>query len=419
MGSGGLFMPSSLKALSLCLGLFGAGAAVAADPAWVQMTATGAQARAVTEAPACPQIMIDGHAQPMIERAAPTDAFPGRVCQADLPQGAQRVSIDGAALPSVRPQVNRLVILGDSGCRLLGAFVQNCNDPSAWPFARVATLAAAKKPDLVVHVGDYYYRETPCPATAAGCTGSPYGDRWPSWQAEVYTPAAPLLAAAPWVFARGNHEDCSRGGAGWFRLLDAAPTPKSCPAQSDTFALDIGGVNLLIVDSADTEDNTAPAPLTATFAARLDSVPKTAGGEPVWIVTHRPFWFAFPVAGALTDGKTNQTERAAVKGLDLSGVALVLSGHVHNLTSLDFGPARPPQLIVGTGGDVLDGKPPAISGNANVDGLAAQVFTFGRFGYFVFDRQGDDWVGAFYDLADTVVARCHLHARELSCAEAS
>ena len=29
-------------------------------------------------------------------------------------------------------------------------------------------------------------------------------------------PAAELLATAPWVVARGNHELCSRAGLGWF-----------------------------------------------------------------------------------------------------------------------------------------------------------------------------------------------------------
>ncbi len=52
--------------------------------------------------------------------------------------------------------------------------------------------------------------ETPCPEGA--CAGSPFGDRWLTWKAEVFDPARSLLEAAPWVFARGNHEDCKRGG---------------------------------------------------------------------------------------------------------------------------------------------------------------------------------------------------------------
>jgi hypothetical protein len=313
------------------------------------------------------------------------------------------------------------VILGDSGCRLKGPVVQHCNDPTGWPFARVAALAAARKPDLVVHVGDYYYRETPCPAGVGACAGSPYGDKWPTWKAEVFDPAAPLLAAAPWVFARGNHEDCQRGGPGWFRLLDAARRPKTCPAESDTFAVDVSGARLFVVDSADTDDVRAPPALTAAFAASLDPVKPGARKPPAWIVTHRPIWNAMRSGSTLRDGIVNATERAAVKGRDLTGVQLILSGHVHNFTSLDFGPARPPQLVVGTGGDLMDPSdtPPPAVGEVEVDGLSAQAFTMGRFGYFVFNRRGADWVGEFHDLTDAVVATCRLHGRALSCAAAA
>ena len=78
------------------------------------------------------------------------------------------------------------------------------------PFAALATAAAALKPDLVIHLGDYLYRETPCPASFAGCAGSPYGDNWAAWNADFFVPGAPLLAAAPWIVIRGNHEDCAR-----------------------------------------------------------------------------------------------------------------------------------------------------------------------------------------------------------------
>jgi len=402
----------------LGLALAAVGAARAAPVAWVEMTAAGPEARAVTDAAACPSLWVDGRARPMKVRAGPDDAFANRVCAAPLPPGARRVVVEGERLPLPKARPDRLVIIGDSGCRLKGPIVQNCNDPSGWPFARVAALAAARHPDLVVHVGDYYYRETPCPTGQSACAGSPYGDRWTTWKAEVFDPAAPLLAAAPWVFARGNHEDCNRGGAGWFRLLDAAPNPKVCPAQSDTFAVDLGGVRLFLVDSNDTDDAKAPPDLVAAFAARLDAIGAIPSGEAGWIVTHRPIWFAVRHGDALSDGIANATERAAARGRDLRGVQLVLSGHLHDFTSMDFGPARPPQLVVGTGGDLLDinDLPPPVTGTADVDALPAQVFSMGRWGYFEFDRAGKDWVGGFHDLTDALVARCRLRDRSLACA---
>ena len=408
-------MIQTLRGLSMALAAAVAAPCAAEPVAWTQMVSGGAEVRLVTAAPACPPISVDGARRPMVQRAGPVDAFPNRVCAAALRSGDRKIVVAGLALraPLARPE--RLVILGDSGCRLKGQSFQNCRDPSGWPFPRIAALAAARKPDLVIHVGDYYYRETPCPAGNAGCAGSPYGDRWATWKAELFDPAAPLLAAAPWVFARGNHEDCNRGAGGWFRELDAAPSVKTCPADADTFAVDLGGLALYVVDSNDTDDLLAPVDRVAHFAARLGSVKPGPGGA--WILTHRPFWNSSRLGNLVADGMVNATERAAVKDRDLTGVALILSGHVHNFTSVDFNRARPPQLVVGTGGDTLDldDAPPPAAGSARVDGLPAEIYTMGRFGYFVFDRRGEDWVGHFYDIRDRTAAVCVLHRRALAC----
>ena len=396
--------------------LLGCPASAAAAAPWVEMTPVGAEVRLVTTAPECPAATIDGRSVVLIQRAGPTLAFANRICSARLPPRARGASVAGQiiALPKTRPR--RIVVIGDTGCRLKGLASQHCNDPTGWPFARVASLAAAARPDLVIHVGDYYYRETACPPLNSACAGSPYGDRWPTWKAEVFDPAAPLLAAAPWVFVRGNHEDCKRGGAGWFRLFDAAPTVKACPAISDTFAVDLGGTRLYVVDSSDTYDLGAPDALVDAFAARLKGIGHD-GGAPAWIVTHRPMWNVLRLGGLLGDGVINATQRAAVRKSDMTAVDLVLSGHVHNFASLSFGSARPAQLIVGTGGDTLDidAAPPPASGKVEVDGLDASAFSMGRWGYFVLDRDGAGWRGAFHDLQDRVVATCRLQRRELAC----
>jgi predicted phosphodiesterase len=405
-------------ALSILLGA----PAGAAPTAWVQYNTDGrAEVRLVTDE-ACPGLKVDGRRLRTRERAGPTEAFANRICSARLPRGARRASLGGEKLPLPRARPDRLVIIGDTGCRVKGPVVQDCRDPVAgWPFARIAALAAARKPDLVIHVGDYYYRETPCPAgKEAACGGGPYGDKWETWKAEWFDPAAPLLAAAPIVLARGNHEDCRRGGLGWFRLLDASPKPRACPQASDTFAVELGGTRLLVLDSADPDDNKADPDQAAAFGARLDEMRRLQGAEPGWLVTHRPVWFAFRAGGKLVDGMTNATERAAVKDRDLAGVQMVLAGHVHNFTSMDFGPARPAQLIVGTGGDLLNGEPASsLSGTLPVDGLDAATYTMDPFGYLVLDRAGKDWVGAFHDLTDAVVATCRLHDRTLHCEDAA
>ena len=416
-----------LGCLALAFAALLAPPASAAPTAWVQYNTSGrAEARVVTEG-ACPSLRVDGKRLRTRERAAADEAFANRICSAVLPMGARHAALAGVKLPLPKARPDRLVILGDTGCRVKGPVVQNCKDPVAgWPFAKIAALAAAQKPDLVIHVGDYYYRESPCPAgKEAACGGGPYGDKWETWKAEWFDPGAPLLAAAPIVLARGNHEDCKRGGLGWFRLLDASTKPKACPEASDTFAVELGGTRLVVLDSADAVDEKADPDQVAAFGARLD-VMKTLRGkgsgqgrEPGWLVTHRPVWFAFRAGSKLVDGVTNASERAAVKTRDLTGVQMVVAGHVHNFTSMDFGPTRPAQLIVGTGGDLLNGEPAtSMSGSLAVDGLEAATYTMDPFGYLVLDRAGKDWVGAFHDLTDKVVATCRLHERALHCEDA-
>jgi hypothetical protein len=392
--------------------------------AWVQLTGEGAQVRAAVVDGGCPQALVDGQARPLALRREADERFP-LVCELALPAGIKALSLNGQDLPVPSPAPQRIVMLGDSGCRIQGTNVQACNDSKAWPFAQVARLAAAQKPDLVIHVGDYYYRENPCPVLDPACAGSPYGDNWATWQAEFFQPAAPLLAAAPWVFVRGNHEACNRGGAGWFALLDASAKALACADWTTPFAVDIGGLNLYVLDSANTSDRSAPPHDVEAFADQIQALRPAIDQGRGWIVTHRPIWGLAPVARvpALNPVEIgiNLTEQAAVRGQALAGVQMVVSGHIHDFAAMSFSPQRPAQLVVGTGGDV--GEPADIPrirhGPRGIDGLAADFFTFDRFGYLLMERQGQDWTGAFHDAEDRVVATCRLHERALTCEPAA
>jgi hypothetical protein len=407
--------------------LLGMASSAAAQPelrAWVEMTAAGAQARVATSDGRCPSLTIDGRRAAMDLRA-PADAdFPLTVCQAALPNGPHDVALEGRPLPAPRGPPQRILIFGDTGCRLKGHETQDCNDPKAWPFREVVRHAAQRKPDLVIHVGDYYYRETPCPDGVKGCAGSPFGDKWITWKAEFFDPAQPLLASAPWVFVRGNHESCSRGGRGWFRQLDAADRPLACPTLSAPFAVDIGGLSLYVLDSAEAEDATATAGDVADIKAQLDALKLGTARRPGWILTHRPIWALTPVAGfwplGPVEAPLNATEQAAVRGLDLSNIGMVVAGHVHHFAAYDFGGGRPSQVVAGSGGDIgADSDTARIrQGPVVLDGRNAQRLTFERYGYFLLDRAGADWVGGFWDLNDHVVAACRLHEQRLSCAPA-
>ena len=187
-------------------------------------------ARVITRANECPLLRIDDLAQPMTVRAAPAtlpsrptagkpenakaSAFPVLVCDGLIGARAVRISVAGRSLPLPRSAPNMIVVIGDTGCRITigDETSQACNDPVEWPFSEIAAAAAGTHPDLVIHVGDFHYRENACPEGNAGCAGTPWGYGWDTWKADFFAPAQPLLAAAPWIVVRGNHESCNRAG---------------------------------------------------------------------------------------------------------------------------------------------------------------------------------------------------------------
>ena len=422
-----------LAALAILLTLQGSSAGPSMDQtdqaqsaplAWVELTGEGQQVRVVAESGHCPMLDIDGHPTAMSLRAPAGGDFPVAVCQLTAPAGAHEAVLNGRRLPLMTAPPRRILIFGDTGCRLRGDQIQDCNNTDAWPFPAVARRAAAFRPDLVIHVGDYYYRETPCPAGRAGCVGSPHGDTWASWRADFFDPSAPLLAAAPFLFARGNHEACFRGGGGWTRFLDAGAADQACIPTSAPFKVDIGGLNLYMLDSAEAEDREAPPRALARVTQQLDALGADLAHQPGWIITHRPVWAVTPVARLGPIGPAeiglNKTLQAAVRGRDLSAVSMIVSGHVHQFASYDFGPSRPAQLVAGTGGDAAEESDltRVRADSRTLDGLAAKRLTFQRFGFLMLERQGADWRGLFRDLQDHVVATCSLKGRDLTCQSA-
>jgi hypothetical protein len=400
--------------MALCLA---ASSAVAAElPAsWVELGADGALSVRAVIAPgnACPPVMADGAAAMAVPRGAPDGAFPVEICEARVPATAARLAVNGIALPTLAGEVRRIAIFGDTGCRLAGRAAQDCRDPAAWPFPAIAKAAAARRPDLVIHVGDYLYREGACPAGRAGCAGSPFGDNWPTWKADLFDPAAPLFATAPWVMVRGNHEVCRRAGPGWFHLIDPHPARPDCVDRTEPYHLSIGGLELMLFDGADADDFLSPPDKVAAYAGQLARLLANAPPH-AWLLTHRPVWAM--AQGDLSGLTTNQTEQAAIRGHVPAGLDLILSGHLHDFISYEFGPDRPAQLIVGTGGDTLLslGRAPIVG--AEIDGMSVRRgFASERFGYFIMERDGAGWNGTLYAPDDAVIGRCRLEGRAIGC----
>ena len=115
---------------------------------------------------------------------------------------------------------------------------------------------------------------------------------------------------------------------------------------------------------------------------------------------HHPVWAMAqtPLSSLLPGLSTNQTMQAAIRGLVPPALDLVLSGHVHDFLGYDFGPERPAQLIVGTGGDSCKPLGPTRIAGAELDGMTVRDgIALQRFGYLVLDRDpAGGWNGVLY-----------------------
>ncbi len=428
--------------------------------AWVEIGANDqAIARLLTPYSVCPSITVDGVTSAMTVRApaatlpirtTSTDAtiaaattsgnskpsvFTTTTCELLLPAGAMTATVAGITLPLPKPVVNRVVILGDTGCRIsIGNVYQACSDPTQWPFPVIAAAAAAMQPDLVLHVGDYAYRDNPCPPGNSACAGQPWGYGSDAWAADFFTPGAPLLAAAPWVMVRGNHEVCNRAGQGWYRYLDPNPfdrtgvktcdnpTYDSTGNYNDPWAVSFGDTQFIVFDSSNTSKSAyAPAafmPYT-TELSEAASLASNANLLSMFAVHHPVLGYSAGSPPTIGNAGLQSVMNAAYPGNYYPpNIAVALHGHVHDFQALSFGSNHPATFVAGNGGDNLDTALPAVF-NPNADlpapNTVVNSFAFSQeFGFMVMDRVGavgaKSWKFSSYRTNGTLIAVCTMGA---------
>ncbi len=384
---------------------------------WTQYGPDGLEARAVTDGSACPPAAIDGAAATMTVRAAPSEGFPVIACTLALPADAKAVTIADVPvrLPQSEPQ--RILLIGDTGCRLKGSYVQACNDPVAWPFRLIVEVAAQQRPDLVIHVGDYHYRETPCPAGNIGCAGSPFGDTWAVWKADFFSPAETLLRVAPWVFVRGNHEECGRGGRGWSRMLapDAFAADSGCNAPAQPVVVRLPGLTLAVIDAASALEQQLDEAQAETFRQQYRSLSGTTSGA-TWILQHRPIWSPGGVFAGVLVGD-NKTLAAAAQGVIPENVTLMLSGHQHLFQVLNYRTGEPAQIVAGHGGDTLDPDVPLDPAGWKFGPVVVDsgVHMPGIFGFAMLEKEDHGWRLTGYDRFGVAFKSCLIWGRSAAC----
>lgn len=382
------------------------------------------------------------------------------VCEARMPVGARTASVAGITVPAAMPtRVRSMAIMGDTGCRIRGSQVQDCSDPYAWPLPRIAQAIHAERPDVILYTGDVFYREDACPPgsepqcanSPAPIPGKPFRDSAYGWLADAILPMAPMLRTAPIVMMRGNHEECYRGGNGWYLFFEPTwGTGSACAPASDgtvptvitpTYAIDLPisatrELRLSVVDSANGADDTVTPSLQPLQRVTYEDAAALAeGADEAWLLTHRP------ILGIVTTDFTppppspwvpwTSVDQAAASVGTLAPFDLILSSHIHLAQAVQV-PGQPGQLVLGNGGTLLDpptgyaippgGQLQNAFGQPMVPGVepyppASSLWTDVRFGYAmaVPGRATGAWTITMHDPDGEQFARCSLANGAITC----
>lgn len=416
----------------------------------------------------CPNITIDGFISQMTMRVVaglmplrstdyqPSVAanFPVSVCETVLPLTAKVASIAGQSIPLPKKSPDRVLLFGDTGCRMDTTTLQNCDDPSSWPFSNLAKIGAQLAPDLVIHMGDYQYREVPC-SSSGGCptdVNSPWGYGWDTWQADFFTPAAPLLEKAPFVLVRGDHEICTRGGQGWFRFLDpnSYTQLRSCNNASNdtianyssTYAVDLGrGSRLVVYDSSDVSTGSTVSDPNNNYYQQFMQAFSLAS-NPIYtntiFINHHPILAynipkskSVPPGNVTLQGVMNSVmgylyPSAAVNSYYPSSISMAFHAHVHSMQAINFsntGTTYPATIVSGGGGNELADafpttSPPFYTKDTVAPGLnPSNMIWNNNFGFALLERIGESafWKYTLYDKTGNVFAVCTQSGRQLNC----
>lgn len=421
----------------------------------------------------CPAVKAAGRIGavqlPMTPRLPGPNATPAfntvTACSAALPVGISAATIGGTTIPAMIPATIETVgILADSGCRVDDKRIQDCNDANAWPLAQMAKRMAQARPDVILDPGDYYYREMACPADAAAeCSpgpaptpGMPFDENDQGWLYETFRPMAPMLASAPIAFLRGNHEDCSRAGNGYFLYLDPrdgvettcepvatdSGLKAAAPQTTPTWAFDLNiktgrTLRVAMVDSAYGTD-IAVTPWVQKQRVSYEeaaALTKPQAGVESWLMTHRPIFSLIsdknlPADDPYAESWSSDGQMVASYGL-IGNYQMLLSSHNHFAQSVQI-PGQAGSLVMGNGGALLDptegynvptfGPMTRADGSPLVPGLTpypppSSVWTAVQYGYAIATPSATAGAWEFDQRAydGSQMATCGLASRTLSC----
>ncbi|KXW55854.1 metallophosphoesterase family protein [Ferrovum sp. PN-J185] len=384
----------------------------------------------------CPTLYSKDKAYGMTLRVA-SDAnhdnpsyFPVAVCELVKPINITELTLDNQPLPLLPAHINKIAVIGDTGCRIKAPFsYQGCNDPQAWPLQTVARSIASEKPDVLIHVGDYLYRESRC--ITQGCQGSVHGYGWESWQEDVFKPMREMMLTTPMVFVRGNHESCHRAGQGWFRFLDPYPyNPQHACVKPNAVDMDQPysiivnpSLQWIVFDSAEIQE-LHPTAHFEDFVRSMNRVGELLQPQyHHWLLLHHPsLGYAYSHILGWNGGTTeiyNALLQAKPKLMDQFD--LFIQGHIHTFAISNYRESGLPLNIVsGMGGTSLEDRFPA----KNLTGYAVQNTAHiskevndQHFGFLVYSEVSGQ---SMLNVKDTeghnrMTCQIHISTRDFTC----
>jgi hypothetical protein len=335
----------------------------------------------------------------------------------------------------------KIILVGDTGCRLKeskGGTVsyQNCDNLQEWPWPVVATEMAKENADLIVHLGDYHYREE-CNSSTPLCEKlkATVGYHWRAWEEDFFRPVAMASLSAPWLFVRGNHEDCKRAHEGFltlmtgknFNLKDGSGCKERLPVEFYEFE----NVTLINWDNSAMNDKGQWSDdFTQSIFNQLIEIKSKVYSHPeknFILLAHKPL-FAFVPLQEEYIVVNEQLLNIWNKIVMPNNLSIIASGHIHNF-QLAKSAKLPLQIVSGHGATSLD----PFTLTSTIDSTVAKLksipaakeigFDFfttttnaQHFGYVVMEEQKDaSWKIIAKNVFDKNKVECTSGVSKLNC----
>lgn len=323
-------------------------------------------------------------------------------------------------IPSV---VQKVVLMGDTGCRVKhnekGGLIQDCSNEKAWPFKQLSRSAYGENADVVIHVGDYHYREACADKEKCKKFADTITYEYPAWKADFLEPAQELLSSKPFVFVRGNHEDCRRAYAGYDKILNPIDNEK-CIENHENQYTQIGDLLIVNFDMASVDDkpldekSDSYKSLVKRYNEAYEYIKKSSAKE-VWIVTHKPVWGMSPYEGKITPVNVNLQKIVERKPLPRQ-VTLTIAGHIHDFQLVKQ--SRPIQLVVGQSGSALDPAPQVENQKFKMPSgyeIFSPTISGTQFGYVVLEKADKGWIAKVKNVEGKTEHTCELWNLQKMC----